>query len=62
MKKIICLLLCLGLLACSSAKKAIYQAPDESLVIQNRPLTLPPEYELRPPMTGVTSSQPTTQE
>ncbi|MBP5160641.1 MAG: DUF3035 domain-containing protein [Alphaproteobacteria bacterium] len=56
MKKIICLLLCIGLLACSSAKKAIYQAPDESLVIQNRPLTLPPEYELRPPVTDTTSA------
>lgn len=62
MKKIVCILLCLSLLACSSAKKSIYRAPDESLVIQNRPLTLPPEYELRPPVTDETPNTPATQE
>ena len=62
MKKIICILFCLSLLACSSAKNSIYRAPDESLVIQNRPLTLPPEYELRPPVTDESTDKQITQE
>ena len=62
MKKVICILFCLSLMACSSAKNSIYRAPDESLVGQNRPLTLPPEYELRPPVTATEPASATTQE
>ena len=53
MKKIcICLLVCLSVLtlsACGSKKGAIYNAPDEKQVKENKPLTLPPDYTLRPP-------------
>ena len=52
MKKFLLLLsvvLSLSLGACSSDKEAIYKAPDETKVKENRPLTLPPDFELRPP-------------
>lgn len=49
MKKILLLLLlCVGLTACT-AKSTIYRAPDESQVETRKDLTLPPDYELRPP-------------
>ena len=41
-------LLCVGMSACTS-KSTIYRAPDETKVEQRKDLTLPPDYELRPP-------------
>ena len=46
-------LLLLGLLAASvvacTDKSTIYRAPDETAVSQRKDLTLPPDFELRPP-------------
>ena len=50
MKKIIlCVLLCVCLSGCSK-KGAIFSAPDETLIKENPPLTVPPDYTLRPPV------------
>ena len=49
MKKIIlCLLIGIAISGCAK-KSAIYNAPDESLIKENQPLTVPPDYTLRPP-------------
>lgn len=47
-KTFLLLLICIGLASCTS-KSTIYRAPDESQVETRKDLTLPPEYELRPP-------------
>ena len=49
MKKILLfgLLIC-ALSACTS-KSTIFRAPDETKVSTRKDLTLPPDYELRPP-------------
>ncbi len=39
----------LALSACT-AKSTIYRAPDETSVETRKDLTLPPDYELRPPV------------
>ena len=47
--------LCLGLSACSNVKDAVgytKEAPDEFAVYKRAPLSLPPEYALRPPTPG----------
>jgi hypothetical protein len=46
-------LLLLG--ACSTMKKELgvgRNSPDEFMVVKRAPLTMPPDYDLRPPMTG----------
>lgn len=43
-------LFALCLMTACSAKDTVYKAPDETQVIQQKPLTLPPDYELRPPL------------
>ena len=45
---VLLLLLCVGVASCTS-KSTIYRAPDESQVETRKNLTLPPDYELRPP-------------
>ena len=50
-----CAVLAAGLTACESARKVIgneKSAPDEFAVYQRPPLSLPPEYALRPPEPG----------
>ena len=46
-------LLLLGLLTCTlsacSNKSTIYRAPDETVISERKDLTLPPDFELRPP-------------
>lgn len=52
--------LALSLTACESAKKIISNpkdAPDEFVVYQRPPLSLPPEFALRPPKPGTTGPQ-----
>jgi hypothetical protein len=52
--------LALSLTACESAKKIISNpkdAPDEFVVYQRPPLSLPPEFSLRPPKPGTTGPQ-----
>ncbi len=47
-----CLALVLALPGCSSVKKELgvgRQSPDEFMVVKRAPLTLPPDYALRPP-------------
>lgn len=62
MKKILFLtmLMMLGLTACSSATKQklglTKQAPNEFMVSSRAPLSLPPEYDLRP-VEGMNSNQ-----
>jgi hypothetical protein len=44
-----------ALTACSDVKKELgvgRNSPDEFMVVKRAPLTLPPEYDLRPPDTG----------
>ena len=49
MKKIIlCLLMGVCVVGCTK-KSAIYNAPDETLIKENQPLVVPPDYTLRPP-------------
>ncbi len=53
----ICILLATAALVtgCSSAKKSLglgRQSPDEFSVVERAPLTLPPDYALRPPRAG----------
>lgn len=57
MIRTICILLAAttALTACSSAKKQFgigRQSPDEFAVVERAPLTLPPDYALRPPRAG----------
>ncbi len=40
---------CAFLTACT-AKDTVYRAPDETQVVKQKALTLPPDYELRPPL------------
>lgn len=50
----------LGLSACDSAKKALgmgKNAPDEFAVYSRAPLSLPPDYGLRPPTPGIDRPQ-----
>ena len=48
--KYICTLLLLSLcVAGCTAKSTIYRAPDETKIEERKNLTLPPDYELRPP-------------
>lgn len=49
MKKILICLCLVCLLAGCSAKRSVFRAPDESQVSQNKPLILPPDYDVRPP-------------
>lgn len=45
--------LILGLAACTEVKKELgagRNSPDEFMVVKNTPLTLPPDYTLRPPV------------
>ncbi|MBO6518615.1 MAG: DUF3035 domain-containing protein [Rhodospirillales bacterium] len=52
--------LAITLSACESAKKVISNskdAPDEFVVYQRPPLSLPPEFSLRPPAPGTTGPQ-----
>jgi hypothetical protein len=56
----------LSLSACSDLKQEIgigRNSPDEFTVVKRAPLTLPPDYDLRPPMQGgaPSSAQATTQ-
>ena len=46
------LFLCLSLVGCT-AKSTIYRAPDETQIEERKNLTLPPDYELRPPKENV---------
>lgn len=51
-KTLLALSLIIALSACSSVKKELgvgRNSPDEFAVIKRAPLTLPPDYELRPP-------------
>lgn len=46
----------LSLSACSDVKKEMgigRNSPDEFMVVKRAPLTLPPDYDLRPPMEGM---------
>ncbi len=49
---LICLLVCVVLSGCKSTSKAdlglANQAPDEFMVMPRKPLSLPPEFDLRP--------------
>jgi hypothetical protein len=50
----------LGLSACSDARKALgYEKapPDEFRIVSRAPLSLPPDYALRPPQPGVSRPQ-----
>ena len=50
----------MGLTGCSSASKALgitRDAPNEFNILTKAPLVIPPEYNLRPPQTGVSSSE-----
>ena len=52
---IIALAALLALPACSGMKKELgigRNSPDEFMVVKRAPLTMPPDYDLRPPMTG----------
>ena len=51
MKKlfIMTLLVCLSVVNGCTTKSTIYRAPDETKVSERKDLTLPPDYELRPP-------------
>ena len=49
MKKFLLLGLVIFALAACTSKSTIFRAPDESQVAQRKDLTLPPDYELRPP-------------
>ncbi len=40
---------CVVLSACT-AKDTVYRAPDETQVVKQKALTLPPDYKLRPPL------------
>ncbi|TAL37176.1 MAG: DUF3035 domain-containing protein, partial [Alphaproteobacteria bacterium] len=47
--------LSLSLSACSDVKKELgmgRNSPDEFMVVKRAPLTLPPDYDLRPPAEG----------
>ncbi len=49
-----------GLFGCESVRKTISgkkQAPDEFVVYKRPPLSLPPEFSLRPPMPGAVQTQ-----
>lgn len=48
MKKIICCLAMMGLLAACTAKSTVFRAPDESKVQMQKELILPPEWDVRP--------------
>ena len=37
-----------GISACTN-KSTIYRAPDETVISERQDLTLPPDFELRPP-------------
>ena len=43
------LLVCLSVASSCTSKSTIYRAPDETKVSERKDLTLPPDYELRPP-------------
>lgn len=50
----------LGLGACSTAKDQLgltKQTPDEFMVVKNAPLSMPPDYSLRPPQPGAPRPQ-----
>ena len=47
---ILMLLMAFAVTACTS-KSTIYRAPDETKISERKDLTLPPDYELRPPKT-----------
>lgn len=50
----------LGLSACSSTKESLglnKQTPDEFMVVKNAPLSMPPDYSLRPPQPGAPRPQ-----
>ena len=50
----------MGLTGCSSASKALgitREAPNEFNILTKAPLVVPPEYNLRPPQTGVSSAE-----
>ena len=52
--------LCLGLSACSEVRRTLgyeKQPPDEFQVVQRAPLSLPPDYKLRPPTPGAVRPQ-----
>lgn len=52
--------LVLALAGCDGVRKELgltKQAPDEFRVVQRAPLSLPPDYQLRPPMPGATRPQ-----
>ncbi len=51
MKKILLFTLMACTLAACTSKSTIYRAPDETQVSERKDLTLPPDYELRPPKT-----------
>lgn len=54
-KKALILASLVALTACSSVKKELgvgRQSPDEFTVVKRAPLTLPPDYNLRPPSDG----------
>lgn len=51
---ILCIVAVASLAACSGVKKELgigRNSPDEFMVVKRAPLTLPPEYDLRPPST-----------
>ena len=56
MKRLLCALLCLPVLAaCSDIKETMglgRNTPDEFDVVNNPPLTIPPDFTLRPPVRG----------
>jgi hypothetical protein len=57
------LLLTLSLSGCGEAKRALgfeKTPPDEFQVVQRAPLTLPPDFSLRPPAPGATRPQDST--
>lgn len=58
----IALVLALGLGACSNAKEKLgleKTAPDEFAVVKRAPLSMPPDYSLRPPSPGAPRPQET---
>ena len=60
MRKIVLIALCVGLVACSSAKEQLglnRQSPDEFKVVTRAPLEMPPDYNLRPPRPGAARPQ-----
>ena len=49
MKKLLLLGLVICALSACTNKSTIFRAPDESQISERKDLTLPPDYELRPP-------------